>query len=360
MIHTTKGESAGAALPAAPRTPALRRCIEVAQALAYDEGGPVELIHLFTSAAYDSTSATRSWLVVRATGAHHFITDEAYRAVADAAAARDARTRNLPFAPAAAGALSRLAYWTTRTGDETADTAHLLLACLEAGADDKEMRKFVRSIGLTERVVVSHAMMVRQGIAADDRQAGHRGPILSRRRSDRPVPYHFEAPHRAVGPLKGRNISMRSQMSSATHVASPVQSHLLRLHVRVLGGEQLSIFVVLFTLIWASLTVTSWSALWLIGLLARRHNTSAAVRMGIDVALVIVSVLLGIPWPLVGLALVYRALDLLEGRLALLEIRGDVGDPSVTESGVRSDLRADRSAAHFYRTLKMTRRLRPE
>lgn len=360
MTHTTEDEGGGGALPAAPRTPALRRCVEVAQALAYGEGGPVELVHLFISVACDSESATRSRLVMRATGAHHFITDDSYRAVTEAAAELDARTRAVPFAPAAVAVLSRLAYWTTRTGDGTADTAHLLLACLETGADDKEMRRTARSVGLTERVVLSHAMMVRHEIAAADRQSNHRGPILSRRRSDRPTPYHFEAPHRAIGPRKGRSISLRSQMSSAAHVASHFQSHLIRLHVWVLGWQQLGIFAALLVLLWASLAVTWWSALWLIGLMARRQIVSPTFRLGIDVVLVIASVLLGIPWPLVGLAMVCRVLDLLDGRLALLEIRGDAGDPSLTESALRSDRRADGRAASFYRTLKITRRLTPE
>ncbi|MCX4856813.1 hypothetical protein OG426_37815 [Streptomyces canus] len=360
MTHTTEEERVGGALPAAPRTPALRRCLEVAQALAYGEGGPVELVHLFISVTSDSESATRSRLVMRATGAHHFVTDDTYRTVAEAAAEPDARTRAVSFAPAAAGVLSRLEYWTTRTGDDTADTAHLLLACLETGADDKEMRRTARTMGLTERVALSHAMMVRHEITAADRQSNHRGPILSRRRSDRPVPYHFEAPHRAIGPRKGRSISLRSQMSSAAHVASHLQSHLIRWHVWVLGWQQLSIFVALLVMLWASLTVTWWSTLWVIGLMARRQIVSPALRLGIDVALVIASVLLGIPWPLVGLALVYRVLDLLDGRLALLEIRGDAGDPSLTESALRSDLKADRSAANFYRTLKITGRLTPE
>ncbi|MFE5730028.1 hypothetical protein ACFQ7A_03815 [Streptomyces sp. NPDC056528] len=360
MTRTTEEESTGPAQPAAPRTPALHRCVEVAQALAHGEGGPVDVVHLFFSVACDNDSATRSRLVMRATGAHHFVTDDTYRTVAEAAGGRGARTRAVPLAPAAVGVLSRLEYWTTRTGDDTADTVHLLLACLETGAGDKEMRKTTRTMGLTERVVVSNAMMVRHEITAADRQSNHRGPILSRRRSDRPAPYHFEAPHRVIGPRKGRSISLRSQMSSAAHISSRLHSHLVRLHVWVLCWQQLCIIAVLSVLIWASLTRTPWSTLWLISLMTRRQTAPLTLRLVTDAALVIASVLLDVPWPLVVVTLVCRVLDLLDGRLALLEIRGDAGDPSLTEGTLRSDRRADRGAANFYRALKIRRRLTPE
>ncbi|THA60168.1 hypothetical protein E6P78_27910 [Streptomyces sp. A0958] len=360
MSRTTEEAGIGAAPPAVLRTPALRRCVEVAQALAHGEGGPVDVLHLFLSVACDSEADTRSRLVMRATAWHHFFTDETYREVAEGAGRTDARTRAVPFAPAAAAVLSRLAYWTTRTGDETADTAHLLLACLETGTDDKEMRKAIRTLGLSGRVALSQAMTVRREVAAADRQLNHRGPILSRSRRDRPTPYHFQAPHRAIGPRKGRAISLRSQMTSAAHVSSHLQSHLIRLHVWVGWWHQLGIFAALSVTIWASLTVTPWSALWLISVSIRRHVASPGPRLGCDAALVVASAFLGIPWLLVATALVCRLIDLLDGRLALLQIRGDVGDPALTESALQSDRRADRRAAHFYRTLKFRRRLTPE
>ncbi|MFD4956730.1 hypothetical protein [Streptomyces sp. NPDC058451] len=360
MSRTTEETGTGAAPHAVPRTPALRRCVETAQALAHDDGGPVEVLHLFFSVACDSASDTRSRLVMRATAWHHFLTDETYRSVAEAATALGARTRAVLFAPAAAAALARLAYWTARTGDDTADTAHLLMACLEAGGGDKEMREAVRSMGLSVRVALSQAMMVRREVAADDRQLNHRGPILSRSRSGRPKPHHFQAPHRAIGPRKGRHISRRSQMTSTAHLSSHLQSHLLRLHLSVAWWHQLSIFAALAVLIWASLAVTLWSALWLISLSVRRNHASPPLRLGADAVLVIVSTFLGIPWLLVGAALVCRLIDLPDGRLALLQIRGDVGDPLLTEGALQSDRRADRRAAGYYRLLKIRRELTPE
>ncbi|WP_168712251.1 hypothetical protein [Streptomyces sp. A1277] len=361
MSRTTEETVTGAAPPAVPRTPALRRCVEIARALAHgDGGGPVEVLHLFLAVACDNASDTRSRLVMRATAAHHFFTDETYRSVAESAAALDARTRAVPLAPAAAAVLSRLAYWTVRTGDDTADTAHLLLACLETRTGDKEMRKTARTMGLSERVALSRAMLVRREVAAADRQANHRGPILSPSRSERPTPYHFQAPHRAIGPRKGRSISLRSQMTSTAHLSSHVQSHLLRLHVWVSWWHQLAIFAALSVLIWASLTVTPWSALWLISLAVRRNHASLALRLSGDAALVVASAFLGVPWPLVAAALVSRLVDLPDGRLALLQMRGDAGDPSLTEGALQSDRRADRRAARYYRTLKIQRELKPE
>ncbi|MDX3214075.1 hypothetical protein PV318_00695 [Streptomyces sp. ME02-6991-2B] len=360
MSRTPEETGTGTAAPAAPRTPALHRCVETAQALARDDGGPVEVMHLFLAVACDSTADTRSRLVMRATAWHHFFTDETYGSVAEAATAPAARTRMVPFAPAVAAALGRLAYWTTRTGDDTADTAHLLLACLEAGAGDKEMRKAMRTMGLSQRVALKQAMMVRREVAAADRQLNYRGPILSRSRSDRPAPYHFQAPHRAIGPRKGRSIAMRSQMTTTAHLSSHVQSHLLRLHIWVAWWHQLSVFAVLAVVIWSWLTVTSWSVLWLISLAMRRNIAAPPLRLGGDAALAIASAFLGIPWPLVGAALACRLIDLLDGRLALLQIRGDTGDPFLTERALQSDRRADRRTVRYYRTLKIQRELRPE
>ncbi|MFD7865706.1 hypothetical protein [Streptomyces sp. NPDC057682] len=341
-----------------PRTAALRRCVETARVLARDDGGPVEVRHLFFSVVCDSASDTRARLVMRAAAWHHFLTDEAYRAVGEAAAGAGAG--EVPFAPGAEAVFARLGYWAGRTGDDTADTAHLLMACLEAGGGDEETRAVVRSMGLSVRVAVSQAMGVRRDVAADDRQSNHRGPVLSPSRSGRPEPYRFQAPHRAIGPRKGRHISRRSQMTSTAHLSSHVQGHLLRLHLVVAWWHQFGIFAALAVVVWASWTVTPWSALWLISLSVRRNHAVPPLRLGIDAVLVVVSVVLGIPWPLVAAALVCRLIDLPDGRLALLQMRGDVGDPRLTEGDLQADRRADRRSAGYYRLLKIRRELTPE
>lgn len=342
------------------RTPALRRCVEVAQALASAEGSAVALSHLFLASIFDSDPNTRARLVMRATGAHHFVIDDTYKTVADAAARCDARSRAVPLGPAAAAVLSRLAHWKARTGDGTADTAHLMLACLETVAGDKEMRSVARTLGLTERIAVTQAMGVRHDVSPADRQSNHRGPILSRRRSDRPAPYAFEARHRAVGPRRARNIRLRSHTTSMEHAGSHLQAHLIRLHVWVWCFQQASLFVAVVAVIWACVTVNAWSALWLIGLSVQRPHASPGVRLGIDAVLAAVSVLLGLPWPPLVASVVCRLPDLLDGRLAVLELRADTGDPFLAERDLRADRRANRRAAGSYRILKLQGRLTAE
>jgi hypothetical protein len=79
-----------------------------------------------------------------------------------------------------------------------------------------------------------------------------------------------------------------------------------------------------------------------------------------DVVLVMASVVLGIPWWLPALAVASRAVDIVEGRLALLQVRGDTADPSVSEKDLRSDRRANIRARNFYVELKLKRKLASE
>lgn len=340
------------------RTPALHACVEAAQVLAHSAGCPVSLRHLFLSALCGGEPASRARLVAIVMGVHHFLQGEEYRAVAGAVS--DERTRAVPLAPSAAAALSRLAYWVTRTGDGQADTAHLLLVCLEGQGDDQELGRLAHENGITERVVLRSALTVRHRVCAADRQARDRGPILSSQRSTRPAPYHFEGSAHRSGPRTEMNIAKRSEIAGAAHLGSRVQAHLIRLHILVMSSQQLLIGCVVAAAAWAAFTGTAWSLLWLASLAARRQVVPAALRVVGDVVLVVASLLLGVPWWLAVLGLANRALDLLDGRLALLEIMGETGDPSLSERGLRADGRADRRAARIYRALKFKGELIPE
>ncbi|MGW0750828.1 hypothetical protein [Streptomyces sp. NPDC002587] len=350
----------GAASPPARRTPALSRCVEVAQVLAEGEGDPVGLMHLLAAAMCSGDPSSRSRLVVRSLAAHHFLTEEATGSVAAAEARVNGRSRAVPLSPAATAALGRLAYWTGRTGDGCADTVHLLLVCLETRAAEEDVRRFVRGTGLTERAVVRSAMTERHRVCAQDRQPSDRGPVLSPGRPDRPAAYSFETRERRPGKRTVGSIGMRSENSGAAHVSSRVQSHLIRLHVRVRLWAQLLILCTLAATAWAAFTVTAWSALWLASQLARRQHVSPGGRLALDLALLGASAMLGIPWWLASLALVNRVFDLLDGRLLLLQIMSDTGDPALTEKDIRADRREDRRAATLYRVLKLTGRLAPE
>ncbi|MFG2981824.1 hypothetical protein ACGFYQ_11300 [Streptomyces sp. NPDC048258] len=350
----------GAALPSVRRTPALSGCVEVARALADGEGDPVGVLHLLLAAMCSGDPSSRSRLVMKSLAAHHFLTEEATGAVAAAEAGVNGRTRAVPLSPAAAAALGRLGYWTRRTGDGSADTAHLLLACLEARAEQEDVRRFLRGTGLSERVVVRSAMTERHRVCVQDRQPSDRGPILSPGRPDRPAAYSFETRARQQAKRTVRSIGMRSENSGVAHVSSRVQSHLVRLHIWVRLWAQLVVLCTLAATAWASLTVTAWSALWLASQLARRQNLSPAARLAVDLALLIASAVLGIPWWLALLALVNRVFDLLDGRLLLLQVKSDTGDPALTEKDIRADRREDRRAAGLYRVLKLTGKLAPE
>lgn len=79
-----------------------------------------------------------------------------------------------------------------------------------------------------------------------------------------------------------------------------------------------------------------------------------------DFVCVAASVFLVVPWWLAVLALTTRMFELLDGRLALLQVSGDTGDAALTEKDLRADQRADRRAAKHYEVLSLTGRLSPE
>lgn len=356
----TPADSHEETVPPAGQTPCLRRCVEIAQAMAYGEDRAVEVDHLLAAAMCNPDRASRSRLIATRLGAHHFFEQDAYTMVADAAAEIDERTRDVPLTESATAALDRLGYWMKRTGDRNADSAHLLLVCLEAGASDKEGQRALRDMGITVRDVVREAMSVRHQVSAPDRQSALRGPIVSERRPERPAPYAFENPGRAnAGPRSMRSFAWRSQMTGAAHINSHVQSHLIRLHLWSLIVAWLLSISLLAATWYAAVTVTAWSALWPAGQL-RRLQAPLAVRLGLDVVLVMASVVLGIPWWLPVLAVANRAVDIVEGRLALLQVRGDTADPSVSEKDLRSDRRANIRARNFYVELKLKRKLASE
>jgi hypothetical protein len=54
---------------------------------------------------------------------------------------------------------------------------------------------------------------------------------------------------------------------------------------------------------------------------------------------------------------VVRGFDLVEGRLGLLVVRGDVAEPRLTEHGLRADRRVNAKGAAFFGTLRLTGKL---
>ncbi|WP_419703228.1 hypothetical protein [Promicromonospora sp. NFX87] len=328
-----------------PWTDYLRSCTNAAEEMAGQAGGPVEVEYLLVVAAFNDDRESRSRLVLRALGAHHFFEDEGYDHVAEVFGLPE---RFTVWTPEAEAVLGRLAYWVSRTGDYAADTAHLLLACLEAGSAE------LTDAGVTPRDAVRAAVTVRRDVSLADRQPRERGPILSGERVDRPVSYEFTARWEAdAGPRRARHFQLRSQGANTAGMGSTVQFHITLLHVVTLTALGIVSVVTLIGIAGAALTVTWWSLLWLASQLARRAWLPIAARVFVDALLVVVSVPLGIPWWLSVLAVPHRVLDILEGRLGLLEVRGETADPDLTESDVRSDLRINVRAGGFYSALRL-------
>ncbi|WP_327381935.1 hypothetical protein [Streptomyces sp. NBC_01207] len=353
-------EPAGAEQPAVPWTAALHACVDVARALAAVREAPVQLMDLLLAATCAGDPSSRARLVMRNTAAHHFLTGETRAAVAQVESDGPSRDAAVSFSHVATAALARLAFWTARTGDSSADTAHLLLVCIEGRAQDAQVTEFARTTGLTERAVVRGAMAERHRVCSGDRQFSERGPILSPQRPDRPAPYAFEARVRRPDRHTVRGITLRSQMTGVAHVSSRVQSHLIRLHMWVLLWDQLLVMSTVFAMTWSAAHVTLWSCLWLGSLTARRQYLSPGARLTVDFVCVAASVFLAVPWWLTVLALTTRVFELLDGRLALLQVSGDTGDAALTEKDLRADQRADRRAAKHYEVLSLTGRLSPE
>ncbi|MFD1044135.1 Clp protease N-terminal domain-containing protein, partial [Kibdelosporangium lantanae] len=126
------------------------------------DSDPVEVEHLLLAAAFNDDEDCRSRLVMKQLGAHHFFTDDAYEQVAESFV--DTPESVSEWTPEAVSALDRLAYWTTRTGDHTADSAHLLLACLEQDPAT------LAAAGVTPRDAVRAAITVRHRVSLTDRQ----------------------------------------------------------------------------------------------------------------------------------------------------------------------------------------------
>ncbi|MFD1047958.1 hypothetical protein ACFQ1S_21685, partial [Kibdelosporangium lantanae] len=195
-------------------------------------------------------------------------------------------------------------------------------------------------------------------VSLTDRQPGDRGPILSPRRQNRPPAYQFTVRRRAdAGPRKARHFAFRSQTANTAGLSARVQFHITQLHVTTLVALSVVSSVMLIAIAHAALTVTWWALLWLASQVGRRALLPITARVAVDVALVVVSVFLGLPWWLAALAVPHRVLDIVEGRLGLLELRDETADPSLAEHGVRADHRVNARAGRFFTALKLRREL---
>ncbi|HWD77299.1 MAG TPA: Clp protease N-terminal domain-containing protein [Kribbella sp.] len=334
-------------------TAAFDRCVAAARAMAWSAQEDVDVGHLLLAVMFTDDRFARSRLTLRALGVHHFLTGAGYADFAAAVAGIDVTPRVMTRTTQAAAVLDRVAYWARRTGDETADTVHLLLACMEE--DDG-----VKLFGISQRDVVREAMTVRFHISPADRQARHRGPILSAARPGRPPSYLFESLRsKSRGPRKMSSIRHRSQHPSAVEVASPARLYLFRIHLWWHVVLAAAAVAELTAVVLAIVLATPWAAVWLVGS-TTRYMVPTWGRLLVLAALAAVSPALGVPWwPVAGSVLIFLLITV-EGRFAVLEVKADVADPGVRLRDLRRDARLNNSAAGWYGELKLKRNLAAE
>ncbi|MER7251606.1 hypothetical protein [Kribbella sp. NPDC000426] len=341
-------------------TAAFDRCVAVARAMAWADQEDVDVGHLLLAAMCTDDRFARSRLTLRALGVHHFMTDEAEAMFKAGVAGIDATPRTMTRTMEAAAVFDRIAYWAGRTGDDTADTVHLLLACIEEGAKDDDFAGVIDMFGISHRDVVREAMTVRFHISPADRQSRHRGPILSAARPDRPSAYLFENVQSMFrGPRKMSSIRHRSQHPSAAEVGSPARLYLFRIHVWWHVVLAMAAVAQLTAVVVATFTATLWAAVWLVGS-TTRFMVPTWGRLLVACGLTAVAPFLGVPWwPVIGNLLIF-VLITIEGRFALLEVKADVADPGVRLRDLRRDARLNNSAAGWYGELKLKGNLATE
>jgi hypothetical protein len=338
-------------------TAALDRCIAVARATAWGEDADVDVHHLLQCTMFTDDLFCRSRLTLRELGFYHFMEEGGDEAFTAAAADVSATPRTMTRTMEAAAVFDRIDYWTTRTGDETADTVHLLLACLEQGSVDEELAEHYKTVGITLRDVVRGAMTVRYYVSPTDRQARARGPILSPTRSDRPAAHRFEnLEKKNPGPRNARSIGLRSQQIGTAELGSPVHLYLVRMHLwwhLALGAVALA---QLAAVTFVTITMTWWAAIWIIAPIPRA-KAPTWVRLLLIGGLTVASLILGPPWWLAFGGVLVAVLITIEGRFALLEIRADVADPAVRPRDLRRDGRINASAANWFGAMRVTGKL---
>ncbi|MFE1592857.1 hypothetical protein [Nocardia sp. NPDC058705] len=315
----------------------------IARELALVDGRIIDVRDLATAVVYHPDSSCRARLVLRRLGAYRRISDDDSESEVAAAMSRSHRpSASISAAENTLTVLNQVPYWAERTGDRNPDTVHLLLACLAYDANVVQLR----DAGITVSDVIRAAMAVRRNVSPLDRQFGDRGAIPSTARPDVPTPYFFknqELPE--AGALGYGDAMSRSQVPGVAHTSSRVQGHLLQWHMWLDMAALVTAVLLPLGAVYAAFTSSVWSLLWLAGQL-RRSDAGLGLRLGGDLALIVVTIVLGLPWFLPILAIANRIIDVIEGRLGLLHAKADTADVTLTEKSIRSDRRINLRAAN--------------
>jgi hypothetical protein len=333
-------------------TPCARRCLALAQIIASRDHIFVDIDLLMMCVVLGSECASRAQLVVKGVGGIMRFPDHS-RAVLDRAVAYIGRDElTAPLAPEVAAALERLPYWVRRTGDEDADSVHLLLALLEAIQFGTAGTEMITVAGVNVRDVIRSAMGTREFVSASDRQRGNCRPILSATRSERPMPYQFRDRRAAAPLLKLRNYKWRAWTTGSEHVNSFLQRRLAQSQVwliMLLSAVHLALWA---AVIYATLRIDYRAALGLLALMTSVKNVPLFVSLTADACLIALWSVWGLPlWiPLIGVA--YHAIEIVESRVAVLLVRADTADPSVSVKDLRSDMRTNVGTSYLRKVLK--------
>lgn len=320
-----------------PRTPYLQEVIRLAQQIAHSGGERVTIDDLLSAAAFGTDTACRCRLILQRMGVSRFFDEDAFAETAELQEHIENDSATVEFTSDAATVLDRMPYWVQRLGDRSADTAHLLLACMEHG----DNRTALAAVGTTINDLVRAAVAIPHTVSPRDRQIGVRAPIESQRRPDRPTPHAFETTvvdDRHFGTVT--SMLTRSQIASPGNMSSRIQRHLTQLHILAMAAELVFAIALGSAAIFAAVTVTPWALIWNFAG-TRRDVTPLPVRLFLDAAATGSALLIGFPlWP-VTLLLGFRVFDLLEERLGLLQARNDVADPTLSPRALRADKRAN-------------------
>ncbi|MFF2554840.1 hypothetical protein ACFVUS_27820 [Nocardia sp. NPDC058058] len=334
-------------------TPYLGEVILLAQQFAADSHRCVGVDDLLAAAIFGNDPSCRCRLVLHWLGADRNLEQQTYIWASAVQREIDSASRAVEFSADAAAVLERMKYWSARTGDHSADTAHLLLAALEF---DNTVGHVLT--GATTNDLVRTALTVRSSISSRDRHVGHRPPILSPRRSNRPETHAFEAIPEEDSHFRTYNsMTSRSQIAGRGHMSSRIQRHLVRLSLLVTMLELLALAALVTSAIYVAVTDRWWALLWLVCIL-RRDRLGVKTRMSIDLGVLVCAIMLGFAfWP-IGVVLSYRVLDIAEERIGVLQARSAVADPDLSARSLRADRRVNQRAANKAAAEQLQRKLK--
>ncbi|MGW6619785.1 hypothetical protein ACWF99_01060 [Nocardia sp. NPDC055002] len=335
-----------------PTTARLGEAIRIAQHLADDEGQLVGPEALFSAIVLDAEPRTRCRLILRQLGVDRAFTDQDRQEMAALSDRFGPGRIDIGFTDRAAAVLGRMQYWASRTGDRSADTSHLLLACLE----QRDISEIVHQFGATTNDVIRTALAVRRAVAPTDRPIESAGPILSPSRLHRPATHAFDADETSVEHFRTYTSTIsRSQLAGAGHMSSRIQRHLVRLHMLVSVATLVAAVSLLVATAYCAVTATFWSLIWL-GCNVRRDRFALIFRLAVDLSVVALSFTLGVPlWPAI-LVVVYRVCDVFEERLGLIQVRSAVAEPALSLRTLRDDRRINYRGANNHIVNRLTRR----